>query len=31
MGYRGLALGTSIAALINAAALMYLLARIVGG
>jgi putative peptidoglycan lipid II flippase len=31
MGYRGLALGTSIAALINAATLMYLLARIVGG
>jgi putative peptidoglycan lipid II flippase len=31
MGYRGLALGTSIAALTNAGALLILLARIVGG
>jgi putative peptidoglycan lipid II flippase len=31
MGYRGLALGTSIAALANAAALLYLLRRELGG
>ena len=31
MGYRGLALGTSIAALVNAGTLMYLLGRLVGG
>ncbi len=31
MGYRGLALGTAIAALVNAAALLYLLQRRLGG